>query len=35
MQAIDKLEDILDNGLKDQEGTGRMFGNTDYIKVYT
>jgi len=33
--SIDKLEDILDNGLKDKEGTGRMFGNKDYIKVYT
>lgn len=31
--AIDKLEDILDNGLKEVEG--RMFGNKDYIKVYT
>lgn len=31
--AIDRLEDILDNGLR--ETKGNMFGNKDYIKVYT
>mmetsp|Transcript_12715 Transcript_12715/g.18488 ORF Transcript_12715/g.18488 Transcript_12715/m.18488 type:complete len:743 (+) Transcript_12715:202-2430(+) len=33
INAIDRLEDILDNGLRST--TGRMFGNTDYIRVYT
>lgn len=32
-KAIDKLESILDDGFKNVKG--RMFGNEDYIQVYT
>jgi hypothetical protein len=33
IQAIDKLEEILDGGMK--SGTTNMFGPKEYVAIYT